>query len=59
MIDVILNFGFKHSEDNMFIRGFWTVRIFEDTFECYCDPEIDDRYYYGFENELNDVLSDI
>lgn len=57
---IILKFGFKDIYNGLiFERDTFTLRISDDEFEIYCDPEYDLRYYYGKIDELELVLSSL
>ena len=57
---IILKYGFKDIYNGLiFIRDKWTLRLFEDEFEIYCDPEYDLRYFHAKIDQLEDVLNDL
>lgn len=56
---ILKEYGFVQSSENEFQKQNWTVRIENDNFEIFADPEQDTRYYYGSLDTLKDVLDDI
>lgn len=58
-MDILENYGFVQSLENEFQKDNWTVRVEENNFEIFSDPEQDTRYYYGSLKDLIDVLEDL
>lgn len=56
---ILKEYGFVQSSENEFQKQNWTIRIENDKFEIFTDPEKDIRYYYGSLDTLKDVLDDI
>lgn len=56
---ILKEYGFVQSSENEFQKQNWTVRIENDNFEIFSDPEIDTRYYYGSLDNLDIILEDI
>lgn len=56
---ILKEYGFVQSSENEFQKQNWTVRIENDKFEIFTDPEQDTRYYYGSLDNLDIILEDI
>ena len=56
---ILKEYGFVQSSENEFQKGIWTVRIENDNFEIFADPEQDTRYYYGYLDNLEKYLKAI
>lgn len=56
---ILKEYGFIQSSENEFQKQNWTIRIENDNFEIFSDPEIDTRYYYGSLDNLDVILEDI
>ena len=56
---ILKEYGFVQSSENEFQKQNWTIRIENDKFEIFTDPEQDTRYYYGSLDNLDIILEDI
>ena len=56
---ILKEYGFVQSSENEFQKQNWTVRIENDNFEIFADPEQDTRYYYGSLEDLVDILEEL
>ena len=57
--DILSDFKFVETDDNEFVRDIWTVRLEDNNFELFADPEIDLRYYFGCVGNLETYLKAI
>ena len=57
--EILEFYNFKEISENEFQRENWTVRLEENNFEIFSDPEIDPRYYYGYKDKLELCLKAI
>lgn len=59
MKDIILRYGFEEIDSNLYTKGEWILVIYNDEFEVFGDPEINNRYFHGKIDQLEDVLNDL
>ncbi len=59
MIELLNKYKFKKVDIDVFYNGIWFIRVYNNEFEIYTDPELDVRYYKGTLDELEYILENI